>query len=92
MLTCIITNHVKPGHKAEYIAVSRDFSAALVDGAGCLEAKVYDVLNSNDVINFQIWPDQETAMAVTKTKAFSDFKPLLEPHFDGNERVFLQEV
>lgn len=92
MITCIITNHVKPGHKEEYIAVSRSFSAAIVAEGGCLESKVYDNPANNDVINIQVWPDKETFKAVTKTKVFSDFKPLLEPHFEGNELLFLQEV
>lgn len=92
MITRIVTNRVKPGKRKEYIAVSRDFCAALVKECGCLEAKVYEDLDSDNVINIECWPDRESAVAVTGTKTFKEYLPRLMPCFDGNESLFLQEI
>ena len=92
MITRIITNHIKPGKKPEYISVSRDFCAALVARCGCLEAKVFSDLDSGDVLNIERWPDRETAEKVTATEVFAEFVPRLAPLFDGNDEVYLEEV
>lgn len=93
MITRIITNHIKEGHKAEYVKASKAFCAALVEKNGCLEARVYEVEGSETtVLNFERWPDKETAEAVTGTETFREFVPLLVPHFEGNEELVLNEA
>ena len=92
MVTRIITNHIKPGTKAEYIAASKAFCAALVERNGCLEARVYDVPDRDDVVNIEVWPDRETAEAVTATPTFAEFLPELGKYFLGSEGVFLNLV
>ena len=92
MITRIITNHVKEGHREEYIAASKAFCAALVERNGCLEAHVYADEGSDDVINFEKWPDMATIDAVMSSDTFQEFLPKLIPHFAGNETVVMREV
>ncbi len=92
MITRIITNHVKEGHKAEYIEVSKAFCAALVANNGCIEAHVYADTETDDIINIEQWPDRATAEAVTGTETFRSFLPQLVPHFAGNETVWLERT
>ena len=91
MISRIITNHVKEGHRDEYIEVSKAFCAALVANCGCIEAKVFADTESTDVINVEQWPDRETAEVVMKSETFRTFLPQLFPHFAGNETVWMEE-
>lgn len=91
MITRIVINHVKEGHKEDYIAVSKAFLAELMETCGCMEATVYEVEGSNDVANIETWPDVETADAVTKTDTFRKFVPQLVAHFAGNETLVLHK-
>ena len=93
MITRIITNHIKEGHKEEYIKVSKAFCAAMLERDGCLEAKVYDVEGDDTlVIYVERWPDLETADGVMKNGTFGEFVPQLFPHFAGNETLVLHEA
>lgn len=92
MITRLITNHIKEGHKEAYIAASKAFAEALIANNGCLSCIVYEVEGDDTlVINYETWPDQATADAVTGTSTFREFLPQLVPHFCGNETWIVKQ-
>ena len=51
MITRIVINHVKEGHKGEYIEVSKAFLKELKETCGLIEGGVFEVEEAeNDVI------------------------------------------
>ena len=92
MITRIVINHVKEGHREDYLAVSKAFLAELVETCGCQKAEVFTLEGSNDVVNIEEWPDVETADAVTKSDTFRKFVPQLVAHFAGNETLILHKA
>lgn len=93
MITQIITNHIKEGHKSEYIAVSKAFCAAMVENEGALEATVYEVKDAeNDVVNIVRWNSEAEADALLASETFRKFVPQLSAYFNGNETIVLSEI
>lgn len=92
MITRIVINHVKEGHKGEYIEVSKAFLKELKETCGLIEGGVFEVEETeNDVINVEKWPDKETAEAVLKSPVFQKYMPQLMQFFNGNETMILHE-
>lgn len=91
MVYQIVKNEVKPGARAEYAVVSREFCEAMA-AFGALSAKVlFDEADENSVVNITVWKDRAEMDAFMASGIPESFYPRLMPWFMGNETMILTE-
>lgn len=91
MVYQIVKNRIKPGCRAYYIPISREFCDAMVKFGAESAQVLCDDTDESLVVNITIWKDRTRMDDFMASGIPEQFYPRLLPWFEGNETMILTE-